>query len=244
MVQVRERSAAADFPAPEPAAPLTLSISWLPLAFLALMAVGFALRMYELGYRAYHHDESLHAVYSWYLYVGRGYVHDPMMHGPFQFHFNALMFFLFGDNNVTARLQPAILGTLFIGLPYFLRRELGRIGALTAAVLLTVSPIFLYFSRFTREDMPVAFWTMLLVVGLFGYLRTHQPRWFYVAAAGFAGAFATKETTYITAFIVATFFFGMAALQRKSELGRAVWAAVRSISLTTWLIAAAIFIGI
>src|SRR4051794_36686324 len=165
-----------------------LAISWFPLAFLALMALGFGLRIYDLGYRAFHHDESLHAVYSWYLYVGRGYIHDPMMHGPFQFHFNALMYFLFGDSNVTARLQPCILGTLFIGLPYFLRRELGVVGALCASVLLTVSPVFLYFSRFTREDMPFAFWTMVCVVGLFGYVRTHQPRWLYVGTAGLAFA--------------------------------------------------------
>src|SRR5690242_14183077 len=99
MAQVHERPAPASFPAPEPSSPATLTVAWEPIAFLALMAVGLALRMYDLGYRAFHHDESLHAVYSWYLYVGRGYIHDPMMHGPFQFHFNALMYFLFGDNN-------------------------------------------------------------------------------------------------------------------------------------------------
>src|SRR3712207_4585820 len=98
MVQVREHPTApvSDLDSPTPSVPL--NIQWEPLVFLGLMALGFALRIYELGYRAYHHDESLHAVYSWYLYVGRGYTHDPMMHGPFQFHFNALMYFLFGDN--------------------------------------------------------------------------------------------------------------------------------------------------
>src|SRR5438477_545829 len=177
MVQVRERPVAPPADSASPIAPdlQPLVISWEPLAYLAIMAIGLALRMYHLGDRAMHHDESLHAVYSWYLYTGRGYTHDPMMHGPFQFHFNALMYFLFGDNNVTARLQPAILGTLFIGLPYLLRRELGRFGALAAAVILTISPVFLYFSRFSREDMPVAFWTIVLVAGLFGFLRTYQP---------------------------------------------------------------------
>ncbi len=261
MAQVRARPAAQPVaPARAPAAPATIQIPWEPVAYVALMAVGFALRLYHLGDRALHHDESLHAVYSWYLYVGRGYVHDPMMHGPFQFHFNALMYFLFGDNNVTARLQPAMLGTLFIGLPYFLRRELGRVGALVAAGLLLISPVFLYFSRFTREDMPVAFWTMVLVVGLFGYLRTRQPRWFYVATVGFALAFATKETTYITAFILVTFFFGLAAvhllrtrwtradardgLVTEDGVGATVYSALRSISLSTWGIAALIFLGI
>src|SRR3954466_10748415 len=140
MVQLQERRPAQTVPSWPTTPDVPLRLNWVPLAFMGLMGVGFLLRIYDLGSRAFHHDESLHAVYSWYLYVGRGYIHDPMMHGPFQFHFNALMFFLFGDNNVTARLQPCILSTLMIGLPYFLRRELGRVGALTAAVLLTVSP--------------------------------------------------------------------------------------------------------
>src|SRR5262249_53618496 len=159
-------------------------------------------------------------------------------------HFNALMYFLFGDSNATARLQPAILGTLFIGLPFFLRRELGRIGALSAAVILTISPVFLYFSRFTREDMPVAFWTMVLVVGLFGFLRTYQSRSFYIAAVGFACSFATKETTYITAFIVVTYFLGLSALSPWLEQGKLAYAALRAIGWRTWAIAAAIFFGI
>src|SRR5262245_10596435 len=66
------------------AAPSTTDWSWIPFAGLTLLA--FALRMVDLGSRAMHHDESLHALYSWYLYVGRGYTHDPMMHGPFLFH--------------------------------------------------------------------------------------------------------------------------------------------------------------
>ena len=244
MVQVRERPPA-DLPAPiDPPAPAALTISWDSLIFVGLIALGLILRLYELGYRAYHHDESLHAVYSWYLYVGRGYEHDPMMHGPFQFHFNALMYFLFGDNNVTARLQPALLGTAFIGLPYFLRRELGRVGAIVAALLLTISPVFLYFSRFTREDMPFAFWSMVCVVGLFGYLRTRQPRWFYIASAGLALAFATKETTYILGFTIVSFFVGIAALARFSELGRSVLATLRSMRWHVWGIAVLVFLGI
>src|SRR5436853_61892 len=67
-----------------------LTDSWVPFAGLTLLA--FAMRMIDLGARAMHHDESLHALYSWYLFVGRGYTHDPMMHGPFLFHFTALLY--------------------------------------------------------------------------------------------------------------------------------------------------------
>ena len=53
-------------------------------------------------------NRSLHAIYAWYLYVGRGYTHDPMMHGPFLFHFAALLYSLFGDSEVTFRLAKLV----------------------------------------------------------------------------------------------------------------------------------------
>src|SRR5439155_12643443 len=120
----------------------------------------------------------------------------------------------------------------------------GRFGGLAAAAVLTISPVFLYFSRFTREDMPVAFWTIVLVAGLFGFLRTYQPRWFYLAALGFACSFATKETTYITAFIVVTYFLGLVLLSRWLEQGKLAYAALRAIGWRTWAIAVGIFLGI
>ena len=53
---------------------------------LGLVLVAFVLRVVDLGARAMHHDESLHAFFSWSLAEGRGYRHDPLLHGPFQFH--------------------------------------------------------------------------------------------------------------------------------------------------------------
>src|SRR5712692_6393694 len=108
--------------------------------YIALVTIGFVLRFWDLGTRMLHHDESLHAVYSWYLYIGKGYVHDPMMHGPFLFEFNALVYFLLGATDATARVAPALFGTILVGLPYFLRDRLGRTGAIVTSALLTFSP--------------------------------------------------------------------------------------------------------
>ena len=54
-------------------------------AYAGILILALALRLWDLGGQALHHDESLHAVYSWYLFDGRGYLHNPLMHGPFQF---------------------------------------------------------------------------------------------------------------------------------------------------------------
>ena len=109
------------------------------LAVLAVTALALALRLTDLGARAMHHDESLHAVFAWHLAEGRGYVHDPLMHGPLQFHLIAGLFRLFGDGEVMARLPAALAGTALVAVPLLLRRWLGGAGTVAAAVLLALS---------------------------------------------------------------------------------------------------------
>ena len=84
--------------------------SWAPFAGITLVAL--ALRMFNLGYRAMHHDESLHSQFSWYLSEGRGYRHDPLMHGPFLFESAGAAMFLFGQTDFVARLMQALFGWL------------------------------------------------------------------------------------------------------------------------------------
>ena len=56
-------------------------------------------RLSGLGERVMSHDEVNHVVPSFDLFSGRGYRHDPVTHGPLQFHLIALAYFLFGDND-------------------------------------------------------------------------------------------------------------------------------------------------
>jgi predicted membrane-bound mannosyltransferase/DNA-binding beta-propeller fold protein YncE len=172
------------------------------LAFLALTGLAFVLHFWDLGSRALHHDESLHAVYSWYLYKGQGYHHDPLMHGPVLFHLTALMYLLFGVTNATARFSAAFAGTALVFTPYFFRRWLGRWGAIAASALLVFSPTVLYYSRFLREDIFVALWTAGLFIGVWRYLQSRQHRWLYLTAGCLALGFANKEITYMLAGIV------------------------------------------
>ena len=69
-----------------------------------------------------------------------------MMHGPYQFHGNALMYLLFGVSSASARYNAALCGTALILLPILLRRQLGRVAALVlsgAAGLLARLPVLL-----------------------------------------------------------------------------------------------------
>jgi uncharacterized protein (TIGR03663 family) len=179
------------------------------VAFLALTLFAGLLRFWDLGSRMLHHDESLHAVYSYYLYIGKGYVHDPMMHGPFLFELNALVYFLLGVTDATARVAPAFFGTLLVGLPYFLRDRLGRTGAVVAAALIAVSPTILYYSRFIRHDIYQIFFMLVLVIATFRYLSKQTTGYLYLAVATTSLAFSNKEDTYFLMAILLSFLLAL-----------------------------------
>src|SRR6185295_5557829 len=86
--------------------------------YILFVAAALLTRFWSLGAKALHHDESLHAYYSWVYETGGGYRHDPLMHGPFLFHANALIYLLFGDSNATSRYGPAFFGVLMVAMPW------------------------------------------------------------------------------------------------------------------------------
>ena len=178
-----------------------LKPNWEKAVYLTIFVLAIASRFWDIGARAMSHDESLHALYSYYLYNGSGYVHNPMMHGPFLFHANALIYFLFGDDDFTARIMPALFGVFMVMSPLLLRRWLGRLGAVITATLLLISPSFLYYSRYIRNDIYITVWTILLVAALFHFVRTRKPAWFYLGAAVLMLSLATKENAYIFGYI-------------------------------------------
>ena len=103
-------------------------------------------RFLLLGNRVMSHDEVNHVVPAYNLYKGMGYAHDPVTHGPFQFHVLALAYFLFGDNDFASRVPAALFSVAAIIFVIFaFKRYLGRIGALIGGVLFLISPFLLLF---------------------------------------------------------------------------------------------------
>jgi uncharacterized protein (TIGR03663 family) len=208
-------------------------------AYALLVAGALALRLIDLGDRPFHHDESQDAYFSWVFFTNGDYEYDPLLHGPLRFYLTAAMYALFGDSDFTARLAPALMGTLMVPLPYLLRAQLGRAGAFAAAALLAFGPSYLYFSRFAREDIYFAAISLALLVVTFRFLdrpRRHQPA---LTGALLALAFATKETTFITGFVAVTFFAGALLFRRQLLL----WP-IRAVGLESWGWALAAFLGV
>lgn len=190
-------------------------------AWLTLLAATVVTRLYELGHRVMSHDESLHVYYSWKLFAKGEYIHDPMMHGPVLYHFTALMYFLFGDNDFSARLFSAILGILLVLSPLLLRKWLGPVGALATGLMLFLSPTVMYYSRYIRHDIHVMLFTVMMIVGFIRYLDDRRGRWIVMAFAGGALNITSAEMSYIHGFvIVVTLGLFLVAERLRPEGGR------------------------
>src|SRR5512145_3418284 len=84
--------------------------SWELLVFALIVLLAVDTRFYMLEPRVMSHDENSHVYYSWLLYKGNGYAHDPVTHGPFQFHLVALFYSLFNDSDTVARMPAVLFG--------------------------------------------------------------------------------------------------------------------------------------
>ena len=176
-----------------------------PLFYVVLTIAAASTRLWDLGLRAYHHDESLHAYYSWVLYTGGGFMHNPLMHGPLLFHVTALGYFLFGDNLTAPRVFPALFGTALVLMPLLLRDRLGKYGTMATCLLIAISPSMFYFSRFIREDIFTLVFELGFIMSIWRYIDTRKNRYLYTLAASLALLFSTKETSYITLAMMGSF---------------------------------------
>jgi uncharacterized protein (TIGR03663 family) len=167
------------------------------VVFIVILLCSVLTRLWGLGDRALHHDETLHADYSYSLFAGLGFVHDPLLHGPFLYIMGAITYFFFGDNDYTARLSPALY-SIALGLtPYLLRREIGRTGAIVASIVMVFSPVFLYIGRFFRHDIYAVLFEVLVLTAMLRYGRTREPMWLIIGFVAMSMMLTDLETAYL-----------------------------------------------
>ncbi|MFN8378765.1 MAG: TIGR03663 family protein [Anaerolineae bacterium] len=179
-----------------------IRLDWYTLAWLAIFLIALVTRFVGLGDRVMSHDESLHTYYSYLLSQNGTFQHTPLMHGPILFHINALMYTLFGANDFTSRLYPAILGVLMVMFPLLFKRWLGRTGALLAGLMILISPLLLFHHRYMREDTPSIFFTIVMVWCTFMYVDgplnlRRRARWLYIFAGAMLLSLGSKEVAFM-----------------------------------------------
>jgi uncharacterized protein (TIGR03663 family) len=173
------------------------TLNWEKAMFVIILVMAIFSRFYILGARVMSHDENSHVYYSWRFYKGEGFAHDPLMHGPLQFHLIALSYFMFGDNDFTARIPSALMSIGSVMFMWAYRRYLGRAGALVAAGLMLISPYILYYGRYARNESFVAFFGVITLWALLRYLETGRARYLYWFTTATVLHFTSKETSFI-----------------------------------------------
>ncbi len=192
--------------------PLLTSIPWLTwevVFFSTLIALAAITRFFLLGERAMSHDESLHTYYSWRFAEGFGYQHNPMMHGPFQFHILALTYFLAGASDFTSRIPAALFSLATIWMVWYWRRFIGNWGALLAGLMLLFSPYMLFYGRYTRNEAFVGLFAILLLYAVLRYFETGWHRYLYLMTIAIIFHLITKETSYIYAGLLLIYLTGV-----------------------------------
>ena len=183
----------------------SLYIDWEKAAYLAILLVAIVTRFWGLGDRVMSHDESLHTQFSYQFFIGDGFNHTPLMHGPFLFHITPIFYWLLGDSDFSARVPVAIFGIILVAMPYFLRPWLGKVGALATSFIFLISPYLTYYSRYIRHDIYVIVWAMIIFIAIWHYFQTREDKYLWWFAAGNALMFSTKEVSFIYVAIFGSF---------------------------------------
>lgn len=191
-----------------------LMIGWEELIYAAVLLLGAAIRLTRLDAWPLLQGEAETAWQAWRLLQGApgdvvgGY--SPLMFTSALWHFFAL-----GANDATARLLPALLGSILPIMPYFLRKKLGRTGALVVSIFLAFSPHMLYFSRTLDGGIGGAVGTLGILIAVAGYVAERKPAWVYAGAVCVAVGLLSVSWFY-TFVLAAACFVLLRAWQRKN----------------------------
>jgi uncharacterized protein (TIGR03663 family) len=192
------------------------------LLVVLILALAILSRFAMLGERVMSHDEVNHVVPSYDLFQGKGYRHDPVTHGPFQFHVVALSYFLFGDNDFTSRVPAALFSVAAVAFVLFAyRRYLGRSGALIGGLLFLISPYMLFYGRYTRNEAFIELIGVALLYGILRYLERGDRFAMFLVTISTVLHFTVKETAFIYTAQALIFLFFMFLLEaRRAEIRR------------------------
>lgn len=178
---------------------------WRTLGWLLVIAGALALRLPHLDQRPMHNDEAVNADKLKGLWETGKYQYDPHeYHGP-SLYYTTLPFLWASParsfaqvNERTLRLAPVCFGAGVIVLLLLLLRDgLGAPATFFAGVLMALSPAMVFYSRYFIHEMPLVFFTMLVLAAGWRYTRTRQRGWAMVAGTGLGLMYATKETFVI-----------------------------------------------
>ncbi len=185
----------------------------------AITAAATFLRFFMLGLKPFHHDEGVNSFFLTNLFRDGVYRYDPAnYHGPTLYYITLAFTKVFGLETIPVRASVAIFGVLIVVLAFFLRSYIGKIGALSAAVFLTLSPGMVFISRYFIHEIFFVFLSLAVVLSVVLFIEKRKAGVFAIAwmvlllfvcflpsALSLASSLGGTSTTAVWAFRVAFF---------------------------------------
>ncbi|MDS0292822.1 flippase activity-associated protein Agl23 [Halogeometricum luteum] len=185
-------------------------------AVAVLAAFGLLARLVDLGARPFHWDEARVGYWSLrYLEMG-SFEYRPVAGGPLLYHLDRLVFALVGATDATARLPVAVLGAALPLCALLFRDRLDGAETLLFAALLAFSPLFVYYSRFLRGDVPLALFALAFVGFAVRAYDRRSRRDAYLGAVALALAFASSG--FAAAYLLCWLAAGVLLLDQPSAV--------------------------
>ena len=186
---------------------------------VAITAVATLLRFLYLTIKPLHHDEGVNGWFLTNLFRDGEYKYDPAnYHGPTLYYISLGFTKVFGLETYTIRSSVAVWGVLIVVLTFFLRRYIGKVGSLTAALFLALSPGMVYISRYFIHEIFFVFLSLAIVVSVVFFIDKRRAGYLSIAWAAlillvcflpstlkFASALGGDNTTSVWAFGAAFF---------------------------------------
>jgi uncharacterized protein (TIGR03663 family) len=177
----------------------------LQVSFLLILVLGATLRVPNLKARPMHTDEAVHAIKFGALLEEGNYRYDPVeYHGPTLNYLTLIPAWLESSSTLvqvdetTLRIVPVVFGLATIALLALLIDGLGWLSVAAAALLTSISPAMVFFSRYYVQEMLLVCFTVAFIAAGYRWLRGRHLAWALAAGAALGLMHATKETAIIS----------------------------------------------
>ncbi|MBN1464556.1 TIGR03663 family protein [candidate division KSB1 bacterium] len=220
-------------------------------AFALILLFALALRLPRLAQRPMHTDEAVHAIKFGQLLQEQYYEYDPIeYHGPTLVYSTLVSAWLKGQktlaevNEGTLRSIPVFFGIALIIILLCLVKYLNWSIILFAALFTTISPAFVFYSRYYIMEIMLVFFTLAAIIAGYACLQTKKLAWAIAAGAAVGLMHATKETCALAWFAMAAatlLTMRTAGIKLKGSIKRVPWAHVGCALVIAFMISASLF---
>lgn len=175
--------------------------SHINILFVVFICIAAAFRLPQLSERPLHADEAVHAVKFGELLENNAYRYDPHeYHGPTLNYLTLIPAWLRGQHTFaeldewTIRLVPVFFGLLMIPMLLWFRNGLDRITLLAAALFLSISPAFVFYSRYYIQEVLFVCFNLGVIAAAHRFFVTRKATWALAIGLFLGLMHATKET--------------------------------------------------